>query len=142
MITQEYLKELFHYCPDSGLFTRKTSRGGMFAGSIAGHLKTDGYIRIKVDRISYLAHRLSWLYVTGSFPDYQIDHDNRFANLRSVGHGENNRNHTISIKTNQELLGFVGTSEINDGSQGFALMATSCTSDTLSIKKLLFQQES
>ena len=54
-----------------------------------------GHIRICIMRVKYLAHRLAWLYVTGSWPSQDIDHidgdptNNRFANLREVTHQEN-----------------------------------------------------
>jgi hypothetical protein len=51
---------------------------------------------------SYLAHRLAWLYVTGSWPVLEIDHknrvrnDNRFGNLRPATHMQNCTNRALS----------------------------------------------
>jgi len=95
-ITQEYLKTLFDYV-DGNLVT-KTTRGCLKTGTIAGTIKTDLYRSIVIDRKSYCAHRLIWLYVYGKFPDNYIDHinhdrsDNRIENLRDVTISENNRN--------------------------------------------------
>jgi hypothetical protein len=47
---------------------------------------------------SYLAHRVIWLLMTGSWPEGDIDHingirsDNRWSNLRAVSRTENMRN--------------------------------------------------
>jgi len=89
MLTQERLKERVTYDPDTGIFLWKKmpSRGKSL---IAGFIYPNGYIRIHIDGRKYLAHRLAWLYVYGSFPKNHIDHinrvrnDNRIANLRDV----------------------------------------------------------
>jgi hypothetical protein len=50
---------------------------------------------------SYLAHRVAWFLVTGSWPENHIDHingnpsDNRIENLRDVARCENMRNTRI-----------------------------------------------
>ena len=98
MITQERLKELLHYDPDTGVFTWKESRGGVSIGGSAGTLNQYGYISILIDRRSYLAHRLVWLYVHGEFPVNSIDHinhvklDNRMENLRDANESVNSMN--------------------------------------------------
>lgn len=96
MVTQEELKKIFKYDHDAGLFTRISIRCGVKIGSVAGcFVGNKGYVRIKINRKLYLAHRLVWLYVYGSFPDGEIDHingirtDNRLCNLRSVTKNEN-----------------------------------------------------
>lgn len=98
MITQERLKELFHYCPDTGIFTRLINlSGGAKAGDIAGH-NLKGYLRIVVDGAGYQSHRLAFLYMTGSFPAHHTDHingvknDNRWCNLRDVSSRVNSMN--------------------------------------------------
>lgn len=91
MITQEQLKELFHYDADTGVFTRIDNR----PVSAALH---EGYLRLTINRNTYLQHRLAWLYVYGSFPINHIDHingtkhDNRICNLRDVTQRENCQN--------------------------------------------------
>lgn len=97
MLTQERLKELLHYDPETGVFTWKVGRGGIRKGQPAGTLAGD-YIQISVDRQLIRAHRLAWLYMTGAFPKHNVDHentigtDNCWTNLRAATHAENGLN--------------------------------------------------
>ena len=54
-LTQERLKELLHYCPDTGVFTWliKANNNGANIGDIAGGLDVNGYGRIKIARKIY-----------------------------------------------------------------------------------------
>lgn len=88
MLTQEKLKSVLKYNPDTGHFTRLVwSPKEPLPGRPAGSLKK-GYISIKIDYKDYKAHRLAWLYMTGTFPEAEIDHvdgdkaNNRWENLR------------------------------------------------------------
>lgn len=86
-LTQERLKELLHYDPDTGVFTWLVRRGAANAGSVAGAYRDGGRITIYVDNIPYSAPNLAWLYVHGSFPPKNlktingITGDNRIANF-------------------------------------------------------------
>ena len=57
-LTQERLKEVLNYDPDTGCFTCKVKRGTLKAGDIAGCVHRDGYVKIKVDYMSFQAHRV------------------------------------------------------------------------------------
>lgn len=89
-LTQKQLKELLSYDPATGVFTwlQTVRNGSVHAGAIAGVCSNGDYVRIQIRGRLYLAHRLAWLYVTGSWPDGTIDHvdtcksNNRFSNLR------------------------------------------------------------
>jgi hypothetical protein len=120
MITAERLREILDYCPETGVFhwnispSRNTKRG-----SISGtKSKKDGYIRIKINCQSYLAHRLAWLHFYGRFPAGCIDHidcnrsNNAINNLRDVTPEINSQNlKTSSSKTANPYL---GVSKIGD----------------------------
>ena len=98
-LTQERLRALLHYDPETGVFVRTKGVQGFASGSTAGnHHAASGYVMIGVDRRSYRAHRLAWLYMTGAWPPGDIDHinrdraDNRWAKLRVATRSQNNAN--------------------------------------------------
>ena len=113
ILTQARLKELLHYDAETGIFTWiKPSCNRVKAGGIAGYkCKTHGYIFIGVDNVNYRAHRLAWLYMTGEWPENQIDHvnhlrsDNRWNKLRSVSHQENSKNAPIRSTNKSGVTG-------------------------------------
>ena len=75
MLTQARIKELFLYFPFDGVFVHKTNAGiRRDKGNIAGNINTQGYVAIGIDGHSYLAHRLTFLYVRGYFPEHEVDH--------------------------------------------------------------------
>jgi hypothetical protein len=86
----EKINTLLDYNPSTGLLTWKQSRGRVKAGAIAGSLRSDGYINVRVMGKNYLAQRLIWFIVKGVWPTALIDHenniknDNRWDNLREA----------------------------------------------------------
>ena len=115
MLTQEQLKQKLSYNADTGVFTWKTGKySGRTAGTIAGVLPDEGYIRIQINNKSYLAHRLAWLYVYGKFPTRLIDHknrnrtDNSINNLREASDALNSKNQSL-YKNN--VSGFHGVTK-------------------------------
>jgi len=113
MITQEELKRQLHYDPATGAFTWRVSRPGVKAGKVAGANRGQ-YRVITVNRRTYGAHRLAWLYVHGNLPD-EIDHrdgdpsNNRIKNLRPATRAQNAANRGI-FKNNK--TGYTGVSFI------------------------------
>lgn len=99
MITQEYLKSILNYDPETGIFTNKVFRAPHgVKGASTGSKDTYGHLQIKIKGKLYRAHRLAWLYVYGSHPEGEIDHknrikdDNRIINLRECDARDNRRN--------------------------------------------------
>ncbi len=98
-LTSAQLKEILHYNPETGVFTWVKSVGQRAQkGRTAGSKVPTGYIKIKVLQKVYFAHRLAWLYMTGSWPVNEIDHvdndpsNNVFSNLRAATKSENAQN--------------------------------------------------
>lgn len=127
MLTQNELKQLIHYNPDSGAVTWlkrprelfKTQRSfrtwnSRFAGKIAGNTVKgkDGkcYLQIGLFGKTTQLHRVIWVYMTGEEPD-QVDHengngtDNRWFNLRDVDNAENGKNQRLSSNNTSGISG-------------------------------------
>lgn len=85
-MTLQKLKELFYY-QDGNLVWKIDRSDKVKKGKIAGCLRKNGYISIKHDNKTYLAHRLIFLYHYNYLPKF-IDHinnnpsDNKIENLR------------------------------------------------------------
>lgn len=112
MLTQQRLRELLHYDPNTGIFTWRVARGNIKSGATAGSAAYGhGYRVIKLDGRAYLAHRLAWLYVHGAFPVAEVDHingvvsDNRVSNLRPAELKQNRRNRRAKRGTRTGLKG-------------------------------------
>ena len=119
MTTQSELKEALNYNPETGVFTWIISRGnGVKSGDVAGYIMLNGYASIRIGKISYLSHRLAFLYVYGRWPK-EIDHinhdksDNRWVNLREVSKQENQRNRSMN-KNNTSGVAGVGWDKKNN----------------------------
>lgn len=126
-LTQDIVRELLDYNPDTGVFTWNF-RGphhfktigyfnhwnNMHAGSVAGCIYTDScgkkYIRIGINGKGYAAHRIAWLYVHKDTAD-EIDHidgngvNNKISNLRSVSRQENQRNKRMGKRNTSGVVG-------------------------------------
>ena len=74
--SQEELHALFEYSPTTGLFTYKTQPNFRIKiGSVAGSINKNGYRLIQINKKSYKASRLVWMYVYGEDPsDLTVDH--------------------------------------------------------------------
>lgn len=100
MITQDYVKKFYIYEPDTGNFIWAVHRhGSKGVGSVAGKTDSHGYIQIRLNGKSHLAHRIAFIYMTGLAPhDKEIDHvdgvrnNNSWSNLRACNRRQNQQN--------------------------------------------------
>lgn len=101
-LTQERVKELFLYAPESGELSWRVAPVQVRKNSSIRTYKLFG-----VNGRSYRAHRLIWLYMTGKWPTYFIDHkdgnhlNNRWENLREATPQQNVRNQRKGKGTNR-----------------------------------------
>ncbi len=112
MLTQSELKAMLDYNPDTGAFTWKVAHGSRTKGAPTGSNNGDGYLQIRIGGRVYFAHRLAFLWMTGVWPEHQVDHingeggDNRWCNLRDIPVAENA--HNIGGPRSDNTSGFVG----------------------------------
>ena len=105
-VDADILRDALDYYPDIGIFIWKIKPNRRIRiGSVAG-TECHGRWQIRINKITYRAHRLAWLYMYREWPECEIDHingnplDNRIVNLRDVSvqmnrqnfHGPNSRN--------------------------------------------------
>lgn len=123
-LTQERLKELIHYNPDTGVLTWKQSVGRVKSGDVAGW-KNLGYIYMAIDGIHYKAHRIAWFYMKGVWPRSYIDHkdhvrsNNAWNNIREATDLDNQRNRTLSVNNTSGYCGVCFA--VNVGKWGAAI---------------------
>ncbi|UFD98382.1 HNH homing endonuclease [Hafnia phage vB_HalM_SPARTY] len=106
------IKDYLSYNPDTGLFTwiKRKPRSPISVGDIAGHKNARGYIEIRFEGTLYLAHRLAFLFMTGSMPDY-VDHEdedksnNKWLNLRAATKAQNGHNVGIGSRNTSGVKG-------------------------------------
>jgi hypothetical protein len=122
-LTQEYVRSLFEYDPETGVLTWKerpiehfkSSRArniwnARFAWKIAGTM-SDGYVQICIHGALYYGHRLAWFYVHGEWPEHGIDHKdrsrnhNRMDNLRDATQADNVCNASLSKRNTSGCKG-------------------------------------
>jgi hypothetical protein len=117
-ISVDEVRRLFSYDPAEGVlrhkceYSRDTGQRGRprKIGSLAGYYdKSTGYRKVEINDHSYAVHRLIHLYVTGEWPEYEIDHidmnreNNKWENLRPATSYENQRNRTVYVNSRSQL---------------------------------------
>ena len=99
MLTQPQLRKLFDYNPETGEVTRLLATSNFVkVGGPVGWVENTGYYRVHVQGKAYMLHKLIWVYMTGEWPEFEIDHidrdrlNNRWNNLRKATRSENMAN--------------------------------------------------
>jgi hypothetical protein len=119
-ITQEQLKSVLHYEPETGEFRviNDWNRVEGLGGNPCRDWHPSGYYTICLFGNEFKAHRLAWLYMTGEMPKIYIDHingnrkDNRFKNLRECDHPLNAQNQRKSHRDNKS--GYLGVTFVKE----------------------------
>jgi hypothetical protein len=99
MLTGTQLEAL-HYEPETGvwIWISPPNHNGDLKGKVAGNVGADGYRKIRINGSLYVASRLAWLWMTGDWPENEIDHIDRdpsndaWSNLREATSSQNKWN--------------------------------------------------
>ena len=126
-IDQNYLKSRLHYDPETGQFTwlpkivtksQDIAWNKRYVGKVAGSIQPNNYRYIMLRGKIIQAHRLAFMYMTGAFPEHQIDHidgkrdNNRWSNIRAATPQQNAMNRPM-YKNN--ILGVKGVIKTANG---------------------------
>lgn len=103
-LSVDYLKHLLHYNPETGewLWQNPTKPNTRLKGLKAGNRRHDGYLLIRIRGRTYYSGRLAFFYMTGRWPEKEIDHidrdpsNDRWVNLREATSAQNKYNRTTS----------------------------------------------
>lgn len=94
--TQVRLHYLFDYDPITGVLTHKNPQSNRVKqGDVVGCVGAAGYRYISIDGCLYRAHVAIWAYVTGHWPNNDVDHEDRnrdnncWTNLREGTRSQN-----------------------------------------------------
>jgi hypothetical protein len=91
----ERVRELLDYDPETGVLRWRAT------GKEAGYVHPSGYRIVKIDGICTGSHRLAWCWMTGAYPQEELDHinidkaDNRWRNLREATRVQNCNNRPL-----------------------------------------------
>ena len=125
MLTQEIVRELLDYDPETGTLTWRERDRKWFKSDKSWKIWNSRYANKEaftsldhwryfhgaVFHKTYKAHTIVWLYQTGKLPKGQIDHinhdrsDNRWTNLRQVSHQDNSKNRTQQKNNTSKCTG-------------------------------------
>lgn len=111
MLTQDNLKKIIDYNPDTGIFTWIQSTAlKIKIGQVAGTETKNGYRQLRYKNKCYLLHKLAFLYMTGSIP-IEVDHidtvkdNNKWNNLRGSTKAQNQHNVSLRVDNTSGIKG-------------------------------------
>jgi hypothetical protein len=116
MITQDELKSIVNYDPDTGAFTWLNdmySPGNGYRrkkGDTIDSKVGEGYLGVSIYRTQYRLHHLAFLYMKGYIPK-EVDHDNgirtdnKWNNLIECDRSKNMRNRRIGKYNTSGVIG-------------------------------------
>ncbi len=111
-LTQKRLHEILRYDPETGDWIWLISINAKVSeGDAAGTITVHGYRIITLAGVKYRAARLAFLYMTGAWPEKEVDHinrcklDDRWDNLRDVSRSENQLNRDVQINNSSGVRG-------------------------------------
>lgn len=125
--SQESLKELLSYYPETGIVYWRSSGKGKKPDGPAGCLRSDGYRVIAINKKQYLIHRVIWKWMTGKEPAQMIDHkdgnpsNNQWDNLRQALQCQNTHN---ALQKSNNTSGIKGVCWDKSRSKWFAKIRT------------------
>ena len=113
MLTREYVNSLLFWDRENGRFYWKVvpNKKQKLQDKEAGHLSTEGYWVIKINKRQYKRGRLCFFMEHGRFPVDCIDHkngikdDDRICNLREATITQNSWNHATRKKKTDLPMG-------------------------------------
>lgn len=118
MLSQSEIKKLFNYNPGTGEVTRLVANSNFVrVGDNPGWIENTGYYRVHIGGKSYLLHKVIWMYMTGEWPKFDIDHidrnrlNNKWDNLRKATRSANMANGG----KRESLTGFTGVYQNKSG---------------------------
>jgi|DEB0MinimDraft_6_1074348.scaffolds.fasta_scaffold32495_3 hypothetical protein len=93
------MRKRLAYRSDGVLIWKRPTAKNVKPGNKAGHFTSDGYLRVRFNRQSFLSHRIVWAILKREDPlEFSLDHingdtlDNRIENLRKATAKQNQWN--------------------------------------------------
>jgi hypothetical protein len=102
--SHDRILSVLSYDPLTGFFTwiaAPSPNKPHLVGQRAGRILDTGYTDIKIDRCMIGAARLAWFYMTGEWPDEEMDHEdvnpanNKWDNIRPATRKQNGANRQL-----------------------------------------------
>jgi hypothetical protein len=109
-ITYDVAKSVFDYREDGCLIWKTPFGRKAKKGSVAGHLRTTGYVAVCINKKMFLLHRVVFLWHHGYMPTI-VDHidgdstNNKIENLREATQSQNMMNRSASKSTKSGYKG-------------------------------------